>query len=404
MITETECCLKYSSIDENVSDKTAAVIVCGGRSSRMNGVDKMFAQIGGMPVFARSVAAFERCDAVDRIVIVAAKESILKMQQICFKYGFGKVTDIVEGGACREESVKNGIAVLRDVGTVLIHDGARPLVTETIIRRVADAAAKYYAAACAVKLKDTVKKIGADGLVTGTPDRSSMVSVQTPQGFSLELIKNAMDSAGDLSGFTDDCSVVEKYGAAVYTVDGDYRNIKITTADDLGYAEYLLGEKNGMNIRTGHGYDVHRFEMGRKLILGGVDIPYEKGLLGHSDADVLLHAVCDALLGAAGLGDIGKHFPDTDDRFLGADSRMLLRETVRLIKEKGFSVSNIDATVILQKPKIAEFVPQMAKNIADDCLIDAERVNVKATTEEKLGFTGSGDGAAAHAVCLIVSE
>ncbi len=159
-----------------------------------------------------------------------------------------------------------------------------------------------------------------------------------------------------------------------------------------------------MKLRIGHGYDVHRFTEGRKLILGGVDIPYEKGLLGHSDADVLLHAISDALLGAAALGDIGKHFPDTDERFKGADSRVLLREVVRLVSEKGYAISNIDATVIMQNPKLASFIPQMVENIAADCGVDIDDVNIKATTEEKLGFTGSGDGAAAHAVCLIVGE
>ncbi len=159
-----------------------------------------------------------------------------------------------------------------------------------------------------------------------------------------------------------------------------------------------------MKFRIGHGYDVHRLCDNRKLILGGVEVPYDKGLLGHSDADVLLHAISDALLGAAALGDIGKHFPDTDEKYRGADSRILLREVVRKIKENGFSVSNIDATIIMQKPKLAPFIPQMVKNIATDCEISESDVNVKATTEEKLGFTGCGEGAAAHSVCIIVSE
>lgn len=154
-------------------------------------------------------------------------------------------------------------------------------------------------------------------------------------------------------------------------------------------------------MRIGHGYDVHQFATERKLILGGVEIPFEKGLLGHSDADVLLHAISDALLGAAALGDIGKHFPDTDERFKGADSRVLLREVVQLINKKGYKVGNIDATVVLQRPKIGAFIPQMVENIANDCGVSIDCVNVKATTEERLGFTGEGLGAAAHAVCII---
>ena len=157
-----------------------------------------------------------------------------------------------------------------------------------------------------------------------------------------------------------------------------------------------------MDIRVGHGYDVHRFAEGRKLVIGGVTIPFEKGLLGHSDADVLLHAICDALLGAAALGDIGTHFPDTDEAFLGIDSRILLRNVAGLLKQNGYGVSNIDATVVLQSPKLKDYILKMVENIAADCGIDMSRVNVKATTEERLGFTGNGDGAAAHAVCLIL--
>lgn len=159
-----------------------------------------------------------------------------------------------------------------------------------------------------------------------------------------------------------------------------------------------------MNIRVGHGYDVHRLVSNRKLILGGVEVPFESGLLGHSDADVLLHAVSDALLGAAALGDIGRHFPDTASEFEGIDSRILLRRVVGLLDEKGYGVGNIDATVIMQRPKLASYIPQMAQNIADDCGIDIGQVNVKATTEEKLGFTGEGLGASAHAVCLIFKK
>jgi 2-C-methyl-D-erythritol 2,4-cyclodiphosphate synthase len=158
------------------------------------------------------------------------------------------------------------------------------------------------------------------------------------------------------------------------------------------------------DFRVGHGYDVHRFAEGRKLIIGGVDIPYERGLLGHSDADVLLHAICDSLLGAAALGDIGRHFPDNSAEFKDIDSRILLKKTAKLVDNKGYKISNIDATVVLQSPKIAAYISEMVKNVAEDCGLLEERVNIKATTEEKLGFTGSGEGAAAHSVSLIYKE
>jgi 2-C-methyl-D-erythritol 4-phosphate cytidylyltransferase/2-C-methyl-D-erythritol 2,4-cyclodiphosphate synthase len=184
----------------------------------------------------------------------------------------------------------------------------------------------------------------------------------------------------------------------VKLVEDERSNFKITSPEDIKRARMQLGDSD---IRIGHGYDVHRLVEGRRLVIGGVDIPWEKGLLGHSDADVLLHAVCDALLGAAGLRDIGYHFPDTDPRFEGADSRKLLRECVRLISEKGFRAASVDATVLCQRPKLSPHIPQMAQNIAADTGLPEGSVNVKATTEEGLGFTGSGEGIAAHAVALI---
>lgn len=238
--------LEYTEFKTDGKLKTAAVIVCGGNSSRMGGVDKMFAEIKGKPVIARSIEKFQNTEAVDGIVVVTKDENVLKVQQLCETYGFNKVTDIVCGGNCRQESVKNGIDRLKDdVDIVLIHDGARPFVTEECILRVIDGATHYSAVTCAVPLKDTVKQIEKDGLVVGTPERSSLSAVQTPQGFRLELYKNAVEENKDrLEDFTDDCSIVESCGYAVYVVEGDYKNIKLTTADDLLYAS-VLAENEG---------------------------------------------------------------------------------------------------------------------------------------------------------------
>lgn len=233
--------MEYTELKSPKNKKTAAIIVCGGSSSRMGGVDKMFADIDGIPIAARSIAKFQSCPEIDSIVVVTKGESILKMQQLCEEYRFNKVTDIVAGGGCRQESVKNGLDMLADdIGIVLIHDGARPFVTSQCICRVIDGAVKYSAVTCAVPLKDTVKAVKKDGLVTGTPDRSTLSAVQTPQGFCLELYKKAIEANRDrLEDFTDDCSIVEACGYAVYTVEGDYKNIKITTAEDLLYAKVL---------------------------------------------------------------------------------------------------------------------------------------------------------------------
>lgn len=232
----------YTTLDET-DRRVAAVIVCGGSSSRMNGVNKIFAPICGVPVAARTVSAFEKCGAVDSIIIVVKQDDLLRMQQLCESSGFKKVTDIVPGGSCRQASVACGMErVADDTSVVLVHDGARPFVSKACIERVVDAAYKYSAAAPAVRLKDTVKYVRQDGLVLSTPDRNSLAAVQTPQGFRADLYKEALRRfEGELESFTDDCSIMERMGNAVYIVDGEYENIKITTAEDLLYAEFLLG-------------------------------------------------------------------------------------------------------------------------------------------------------------------
>ena len=290
---------------------------------------------------------------------------------------------------------------------VAVHDAARPFVSQSVIADTIAAAARCGAAAPAVPVKDTIKQAkGGNGktvpegcMVENTPDRSTLYAVQTPQCFDRAAYLAALEELDEEKArlVTDDCSLFELTGRTVQLTQGDYANLKITTREDLPRTE----QKEGTAMRIGHGYDVHRLVEGRKLIMGGVTIPYEKGLLGHSDADVLLHAVSDALLGAAALGDIGKHFPDTDPRYEGADSLMLLREVGRLLDETGYTVGNIDATVLCQAPKLAPHIPAMRQNIANALGLALDDVSVKATTEEHLGFTGEGLGIAAHAVALI---
>ncbi len=235
----TETVLKYTTVNDNQSGKVSVIVVCGGSSSRMGGIDKMMTVVKGIPICVRSIMAFQNCDKVSDIVVVTKAESILKMQQLCGTFKLTKVTDIVEGGDCRQRSVANGLVQLADdTGIVLIHDGARPFVTEDCIQRVIDGVKRFSAVTCAVPLKDTVKSVRTDGLVTATPDRSTLQAVQTPQGFRLNLYKTAVEGIiNDLEKFTDDCSIVESQGYPVYTVLGNYKNIKITTAEDLKIAE-----------------------------------------------------------------------------------------------------------------------------------------------------------------------
>jgi 2-C-methyl-D-erythritol 4-phosphate cytidylyltransferase/2-C-methyl-D-erythritol 2,4-cyclodiphosphate synthase len=300
---------------------------------------------------------------------------------------------VVQGGATRADSVRNGLAAATGE-LVAIHDAARPFVSESVITAALTAAAETGAAAPAVPVKDTVKVADSSGRVLDTPDRATLYAVQTPQCFRRALYTRALAAVtGEKARLvTDDCSLFELAGLPVRLTEGDYANYKITTKEDL---------QKEKTMRIGHGYDVHRLVEDRKLIMGGVEIPYEKGLLGHSDADVLLHAVMDAVLGAAALGDIGQHFPDNDPAYKGADSLALTREVARIIAEHGYKVGNIDATILCQRPKLAPHIPAMRRNIADAFGLPVDAVSVKATTEEHLGFTGEGLGIAAHAVALI---
>lgn len=281
-----------------------------------------------------------------------------------------------------------------------------PLIRPEKIDETVEAAWRYKAAAAAVPVKDTVK-IADDGcFIKETPDRSRLWYVQTPQVFETSLYLKAMKQADEKGeSFTDDCRLVEQTGHKVYLVKSDYDNIKITTPEDIDYVKSVIANRKqtqrGDIMRIGHGYDVHRLAEGRRLILGGVDIPFDKGLLAHSDGDVLIHAVIDSVLGASALGDIGTLFPDTDDAYSGADSVTLLKKAAEKVSLSGYRIGNIDAVIVAQQPKLAPFIEKMRGMLARALDIDINQISIKATTEEKLGFTGDGSGIAAHAVCLL---
>ena len=371
-----------------------AILVAGGHSARMKGTDKMTLKLDGVTVLERSLRAFALHPEVDAVVAVTRPDLIPLVER--WRTRYPKITAVVAGGETRCLSVKAGIAAVPETAEfVAIHDGARPFVSAELITEVIRAAEETGAAAPATAVVDTVKTVDGLGFVTGTPDRSILRAVSTPQVFRFETYRRLIQNETDTF---DDCQLFEKAGLPVKLVPGDRTNFKITSPEDVARAKMQTGD---IGFRVGHGYDVHRLTEGRKLILGGVEIPYEKGLLGHSDADVLLHAVSDAILGAAALGDIGKHFPDTDDRWEGADSRIILRECVRLAAEAGFRPVNVDVTVLCQRPKLAPHIPAMRANLAQDLELPVDRISVKATTEEGLGFTGEGLGIACHAVTLM---
>jgi len=373
-----------------------ALIPAAGRGERFGrATNKVFALVAGKPILAHTLSVFEACEAINEIVLVIGRRDIEAAGDLVGRFGFAKVTHIVPGGAQRQDSVRLG---LREVSgdIVAIHDAARPMVTREIIEQSIQEAERTGACIAAVGVIDTIKSASPDKVVTGTVDRSDLYAVQTPQTFRTELIREAFERAfADGFHATDDAALVERMGRKVSIVPGSYDNIKITTPADLQLATLKLG---GGEIRTGFGYDVHALAKGRRLVLGGVEIPCEMGLAGHSDADVILHAIADALLGAAAMGDIGRHFPDTDPKYQGISSLKLLAAVGELLTNEGWKIVSIDATLAAERPKIAGYVPGMISVIARRLGIDEGRVSIKGTTTEKLGFVGRGEGMACQAV------
>lgn len=379
--------------------KVTAVIVAGGTSSRM-GFDKLFYPVGNREMLRVSIDKFDAQEYIDDIVVVVSGKNLQRVTLLLKAYPPQKPFKIVLGGKTRIQSAAYGVQA-SDSQLVAIHDAARPFVSNDIIKKTIQKAYKHKAAICAVSVKDTIKQISPEGVIIQTIPRESIYSVQTPQVFDRQLYLECFAKIGtnEYESMTDDCMVIEKYSdTTVYMVEGSYQNKKITTIDDLPVEPTTMGI-----IRVGHGYDVHRLVENKKLILGGVTIPFEKGLQGHSDADVVLHAICDALLGASALGDIGKHFPDTDPKYKDIDSRYLLKETILLVRKHGWNVSNIDVSIVCEKPKLSPFIDEMCQNIASILHIKKSDVSIKATTQEGMGFVGVGDGIAAHCVTLICS-
>ena len=373
-----------------------AVIVCGGRGTRMGaaGESKTLMKVGGVPSAVRCARAFRKAGC--RLILVTPPNGEAPFARALEKYGIRGAL-LVPGGKERTDSVKNGLDMIPDGDTlVLVHDGARPLITTALIRRCIACAEAYGSAVPALKAADTLKKADGDGRVISTLDREGVYRVQTPQCFYAGDMKKAYAAAGS-ARFTDEAALMENAGFPVRLCPGDETNIKLTTPEDLQMADRLIRRA----YRTGFGLDAHRLVSGRPLILCGVNVPYEKGLDGHSDADAPLHALTDALLGAAAMGDIGHLFPDTDDAYLGISSLLLMGEAAEKIRGAGFEIVNCDITVVCQRPKLAPFVPEMRSNIARCLDIPLSRVSVKATTTEKMGYEGRGEGISAHAAATL---
>ena len=378
-----------------------AVIAAGGVGTRLGaGRPKQLMRLGGATILQRSVDAFDGCDRVDEIVLVLPAS--LAGGAALAATPNGTPLRVVAGGARRQDSVAKGFEAAAASDIIVVHDAARPFCSSDLIVRTIDAARRHGAAVAAVAVQDTLKQrsAGAGRFVGRTLARDRIVQAQTPQAFRAGILAEAIRLGRAGAEATDEAGLAERAGYRVALVEGDPRNVKITTEQDLAVAR-RFAEETMATGRVGLGYDLHRFTAGGPLRLGGVLIPHDRGLVGHSDADAVCHAVTDAILGAAAAGDVGRHFPDTDPRWKGASSIALLREAVDLVRSRGFVVVNLDVVVVTEHPRIAPHVGRMREALAAAVGVGPDAVGVKGKTGEGIGATGRGEALEAHAVALL---
>ena len=388
----------------------AILVVAAGRGTRVGGDQpKQYRPLLGVPLLARTFSSLAAAapEAHLRAVIHQDDSASYASALRALPGGGTEWGSPAIGGATRQQSVRNGLEALANDGIsqqaiVLVHDAARPFPSPELVGRAIESARSHGAAVPGLPLTDTVKQVAPSGRIYSSPDRASLRTVQTPQAFRFDVLLAAHRQAADAGEYdlTDDAAVVERAGHAVYVFEGDKENLKLTTADDFTRAEArLLGTL--ADIRCGQGFDVHAFGPGDHVWLGGLKIPHDQGLVGHSDADVLAHAVTDAILGALADGDIGAHFPPSDPQWKGAASSVFLADAVARVKARGGLLAHVDATIICEQPKIGPHRDAIRQNLAKIMDLGLSRVAVKATTSERLGFTGRGEGIAALATATV---
>lgn len=386
--------------------ETAVLIVAAGSGNRAgnSGIPKQYQPLGGESVLARTLGLFLPHAAIDAVQVVIG-EGQRDFYDSCVEQ-HPKLRAPVVGGPTRQASVRRGLAALAAdaPARVLIHDAARPFAPPALVDRVALATAQADAVVPVLPVSNTLKRVD-HSTVTATIPRDDLFAAETPQGFRFDLIHDAHERAAAAGlAFTDDAAVAEWAGATVRTVAGDAANIKLTTTDDIVAADRRLTAEAALalgDVRVGIGYDVHAFGPGQEIMLGGVAIPHTRGFVGHSDADIVLHALTDALLGAIGDGDIGQHFPPSDERWRGASSDRFLADAVARVKARGGIVAHLDVSYVGEGPRVGPHREAIRARIAEIAGISIDRVGVKATTSEGLSFIGRGEGAAAHAVATI---
>lgn len=405
--------------------RIAVVIVAAGRGTRFGShCPKQYHALGGQAILARTLSQFLTHPRISDVVTIIHPHDHALYEQVNLTLSHTHSAHLhrpVNGGATRQDSVYNGLGYFADLppesqpDLVLIHDAARPLISHEAIDRLIDQLHQHPAAITAVPLADTLKRADAGSntpVIGDTVDRQGLWRAQTPQGFEFDMIWAAHKAAKQQNrdDYTDDAAVAEAHGQKVHLVMGDEQNFKITTKHDITRAHQLLDHQNPssatkgqmvMEPRVGKGFDVHRLGPGTEIYLCGLTLPHDQTLIGHSDADVGLHALVDALLGALGMGDIGQHFPPTEEQWKGADSGKFVSHAVSLISARGARIINVDVTIMCERPKIVPHREKMRQRMAELLDISVDRVNMKATTTEKLGFTGRGEGIAAEAVALL---
>jgi 2-C-methyl-D-erythritol 4-phosphate cytidylyltransferase / 2-C-methyl-D-erythritol 2,4-cyclodiphosphate synthase len=374
-----------------------AIIAAAGEGRRLGAaVPKQLLDIAGRSILERSVTAFTGHDRVDDVIVVLPPGLSVTEQSM------RSAVRVVSGGSRRQDSVANAFdCVDANSDVVLVHDAARPFVSADLISRAIDAALRHGAAIAAIPARDTIKRVevrGEERVIAETIPREVVYLAQTPQAFRREVLRAAVALGRGGVDATDEAMLAERAGHRVHVVEGDPANLKITTASDLETARRM---STPVISRIGTGYDLHRLVEGRPLILGGVTVPADKGATGHSDADVVCHAVIDAVLGAACQGNVGQHYPDTDPRWKGASSVPMLRDSVRLIQDRGLKVANVDVTVILERPKIAPYLEAIRTQLASALEVPLDCVSVKGKTNEGVDAIGRGEAIAAHAVALL---
>lgn len=385
--------------------KIAAVVVAAGRGERAGGADglpKQYRPIAGTPLLARTLAALAAAETIDRIVPVIGPDQQAHYDRMGIAHP--RIAAPVAGGPTRQVSVLAGLRALADFAPdiVLIHDGARPFISAAVISAVIEAIGDADGALPVTIVTDTIKRSLDGKTVGGTEDRTQLFAAQTPQGFRYRAILAAHERAIEFGdGFTDDAAIAEWAGLSVALANGDPNNIKVTLPEDFSRAERILAGDNRMETRVGIGYDVHAFAPGDAVILGNIAIPHTARLKGHSDADVVLHALADALYGALADGDIGKHFPPSELEWKDADSAIFLQHAAGRVREAGGRIVHLDVTLICERPRIGPHVEAMRARIAEIAGVAGHRVAVKATTSERLGFTGREEGIACQTAATI---